>query len=152
MALPNVFEKSVTDIIINRIQNLNLTTQPIWGKMNVSQMLAHSNVVYEMIFDDKHKKPNAFLSFILKLVVKKNIVSEKPYKQNGGTAPQFIIADNRDFELEKSRLIQYINKVQELGESHFDNRESHSFGKLSKTEWNNMFYKHLDHHLSQFGL
>jgi hypothetical protein len=152
MVLPNVFEKSVTDIIINRIQNLNLTTQPIWGKMNVSQMLAHSNVVYEMIFDDKHKKPNAFLSFILKLVVKKNIVSEKPYKQNGGTAPQFIIADNRDFELEKSRLIQYINKVQELGESHFDNRESHSFGKLSKTEWNNMFYKHLDHHLSQFGL
>ncbi|MEO0058690.1 MAG: hypothetical protein RLZZ312_337 [Bacteroidota bacterium] len=152
MALPNVFEKSVTDIISNRIQNLNLTTQPIWGKMNVSQMLAHSNVVYEMIFDDKHKKPNAFLSFILKLVVKKNIVSEKPYKQNGGTAPQFIIADNRDFELEKSRLIQYINKVQELGESHFDNRESHSFGKLSKTEWNNMFYKHLDHHLSQFGL
>ena len=152
MALSNVFEKSVTDAILQRINNLNNATQPAWGKMNVAQMLAHCNVVYEMIFEDKHKKPNAFLLLILKLFVKKNIVSEKPYKQNGGTAPQFIIADNRDFETEKSRLIAYISKVQELGESHFDNKESHSFGKLEITEWNNMFYKHLNHHLSQFGV
>ena len=43
-------------------------------------------------------------------------------------------------------------KTQELGEAHFEGKESHSFGPLNKTEWNNMFYKHADHHLTQFGV
>ena len=34
----------------------------------------------------------------------------------------------------------------------FEGKESNSFGPLTKGEWNNMFYKHLDHHLSQFGV
>jgi len=40
----------------------------------------------------------------------------------------------------------------ELGEAHFDKKESHSFGVLTKGEWDTMFYKHLDHHLGQFGV
>ncbi|MFM7017104.1 MAG: hypothetical protein ACKOX3_12335, partial [Bacteroidota bacterium] len=71
---------------------------------------------------------------------------------NSRTGPQFIIADERVFENEKSRLINHLQKTQQLGEKHFDGMESISFGKLNKTEWNNMFYKHLDHHLSQFGV
>ena len=72
--------------------------------------------------------------------------------KNSRTAPAFLITDTKDFEAEKKRLINYIKKTQELGEAHFDNKESHSFGNLSKTEWNNMFYKHIDHHLTQFGV
>lgn len=80
------------------------------------------------------------------------MVNEIEYKPNNRTAPVFIIAGDRDFELEKQRLINYINKTQELGEGYFDNKLSHSFGKLKLAEWNNMFYKHLNHHLSQFGV
>ena len=152
MALPYIFDKQVADEVISRINNLKSSSQATWGKMSVSQMLAHCNVLYEMIFEDKHKKPNAFLRFLVKLLIKNNVVSEKPYKKNGGTAPAFVIADERNFEIEKSILIENINKVQALGEQHFDNKESHSFGKLTITEWNNMFYKHLDHHLTQFGV
>ena len=79
-------------------------------------------------------------------------MSDEPYQKNGKTAPQFIITDQRVFELEKNRLTAYINKTQELGESHFEGKESLSFGSLSTQEWNNMFYKHLDHHLKQFGV
>ena len=43
-----------------------------------------------------------------------------------------------------------ITKTQQLGENYFEGKESNSFGKLTASEWNNMFYKHLDHHLSQF--
>lgn len=152
MALPNIFTKSVTDGIISRINNLTPETQAKWGKMNVSQMLAHCNVSYELALEDIHPKPNFLMKFILKTFVKKNIVNEVPYKQNLPTAPQFIIVDSKNFEIEKNRLINYINKAQQLGESYFDGKESHSFGKLNKTEWNNMFYKHLEHHLSQFGV
>lgn len=148
----NIFNKQHTIEFINRINLLTPETQPKWGKMNVVQMLAHCNVSYEMIFDNKLPKPNSFKKFILKLLVKNIVVSNKPYKKGSPTAPQFIIKDSRNFELEKSRLIAYINQVQELGENFFDGKESHSFGKLNKNEWNNMLSKHLEHHLLQFGV
>lgn len=152
MALPNIFINEVSESVIARINNLKPTTQPNWGKMSVDKMLAHCNVTYEMVFEDIHPKPNVFVKFILKMMVKKNVVNEIPYKQNGSTAPQFIIKDSKNFEAERNRLINYINKSQQLGEGHFDNLASHSFGNLTKTEWNNMFYKHVDHHLTQFGV
>lgn len=152
MALPNIFSKSVADEIIGRINNLTPDTKGQWGKMTVGQMLAHCNVTYEMVYEDKHPKPNAFMRFILKTLVKKTVVNEVPYKHNSQTAPQFIMKETKDFEAEKKRLIDYIQKTQQLGGSHFDGKASHSFGSLNTTEWNNMFYKHLDHHLRQFGV
>jgi hypothetical protein len=150
--MKSIFNQSDTAEIINRINQLTPTTERRWGKMTVAQMLAHCNVSYEMIYDDKHPKPNAFMRFVLKNLVKSKVVSEKPYLRNSRTAPQFIIKDDKNFEEEKKRLIDYITKTQQLGEAHFDGKESHSFGALSKGEWNNMLYKHLNHHLSQFGV
>lgn len=152
MALPNIFTETVANQVISRIDNLKPDTANLWGKMDVAQMLAHCNVTYEMAYEDIHPKPNFFMKFILKMLVKNNVVNEAPYKKDGQTAPAFLIKTEKDFEKEKNRLIGYIQKTQKLGDMHFDNRESHSFGNLSVTEWNNMFYKHLDHHLSQFGV
>lgn len=150
--MKNIFRKEITDEVLSRIDNLTKETQPNWGKMSVAQMLAHCCVTYEMLFTDKHPKPNAFTRFMLKVFVKKIVVSEKPYSKNGRTAPQFLISDEKVFENEKKRLEEYIVKTQQLGESYFEGKESHSFGKLTAKEWNNTFYKHLDHHLTQFGV
>ncbi|WP_339921941.1 DUF1569 domain-containing protein [uncultured Cyclobacterium sp.] len=152
MALPNIFDKSVTDEMIARINKLEADSKPKWGKMTTPQMLAHCNVTYEMVYEDKHPKPNFFMKFIIKTFVKNIVVGEKPYKRNSQTAPAFLITDSRDFTLERKRLIDYLNQTQQLGDSSFANNESHSFGKLSIVEWNNMFYKHLDHHMTQFGV
>jgi hypothetical protein len=150
--MKNIFKKEVAVGVINRINNLTAISQPVWGKMNVGQMLAHCNVTYEMIYDNIHPKPNGVKKWILRLLVKNIVVSDKPYKKNSPTASQFLIKDSKEFETEKNRLINYIIRTQELGENHFDHKESHSFGPLSKNEWNQLFYKHLDHHLQQFGV
>ncbi|GEO06670.1 hypothetical protein AAE02nite_43340 [Adhaeribacter aerolatus] len=152
MALPNIFTTEVTENIINRLNALTPETRPQWGKMSVSQMLAHCNVPYEMVFTDKHKMPNFLLQWVLRLFIKETVTGEKPYKRNLQTAPAFVIKDEKNFAAEKERLINYIRQTQQLGEGHFDGKKSHSFGTLNKTEWNNMFYKHLDHHLTQFGV
>jgi len=153
MSTKNVFNQTHAAEIVDRIHKLTPSTTPNWGKMNVGQMLAHTNVTYELVYDEaKHPKPKGFLKFMLKALVKNSVVSEKPYKQNSRTGPQFLITDQRDFEREKKRLIDHITKTQQLGEAHFHGKESHSFGALNKTEWNNMFYKHLNHHLTQFGV
>jgi hypothetical protein len=152
MALPNIFSTEVASQIIERINMLQPSTIAQWGKMDVAQMLAHCNVTYEMVYEDKHPKPNPVMKFVLKLLVKNKVVNEEAYPKNSRTAPQFLIADTRIFEQEKERLISNIQKTQTLGAVHFDQKESHSFGKLSSQEWNNMFYKHLNHHLNQFGV
>lgn len=150
--MKNIFEIKTTEEVINRINQLSSSSNNLWGKMNVSQMLAHCNVTYEMIYTDKYPKPNSFKRFMMKLFVKKIVVGDKPYPKNGRTAPEFVITEKREFDIEKSRLIEYIEKTQKLGEKHFRNKSSHSFGNLTKNEWNTMFYKHLNHHLSQFGV
>lgn len=149
--MKSVFNPNDSAELISRIEKLNANSKANWGKMSVAQMLAHCNVTYELVYDNKHPKPNAFKKFILKALVKNLVVNEKPYKKSSQTAPEFVIKDEKNFEEEKTRLINHIKKTQELGEAYFDNKESHSFGPLTKTEWNNMFYKHLDHHLTQFG-
>lgn len=150
--MKNIFDKTVSSEIINRIEQLTSDTAPKWGKMNVAQMLAHCSIPYEYIFEKKHTKPNMLKAFMLKIFVKNIVVSEKPYKTNSRTAPDFIISDERVFAEEKERLINYIKTTQELGAYFFNHKESHSFGPLSTQEWNNMFYKHLDHHLRQFSV
>jgi hypothetical protein len=152
MALPNVFTQEVSDQIIDRIHRLNPNSVAQWGKMNVAQMLAHCNVTYEMMYEQKHPQNGAFMKFILKMLVKPKVVNETTYPKNSRTAPAFVMADEKHFEEEKQRLIAYINKTQALGGEHFDQMESHSFGKLTTIEWNNMMYKHLNHHLTQFGV
>lgn len=152
MTMKNLFDIVEATEIINRINQLTPTTKNLWGKMNVSQMLAHCTVTYEMVYTDKYPKPNSFKIFLLKTFVKKAVVSDKPYPKNGRTAPQFLITNTIEFEESKKKLVEYIKKTQTLGESHFDNKESHSFGKLTTQEWNNLFYKHLNHHLTQFGV
>jgi len=150
--MKNIFEIKTTEEVINRINQLSSSSKNLWGKMNVAQMLAHCNVTYEMIYTEKHPKPNSFKRFMLKLFVKKIVVGDKPYPKNGRTAPEFVITEKREFDIEKSRLIEYIEKTQKLGKKYFDNKSSHSFGNLTNKEWNIMFYKHLNHHLSQFGV
>lgn len=150
--MENIFDKSVTDKMIARINNLSAETQPVWGKMSVGQMLAHCAVAYEYVFDNHYKKSKGLKKFIMVKFIKPMVTNEKPYKQNGPTSPDFKMTTPKEFEIEKKRLIDYLERTQALGENHFDNKESHSFGVLTKAEWNNMFYKHLNHHLTQFGV
>jgi hypothetical protein len=113
MALPNIFDKDVSEKITQRINRLKPDTQAQWGKMNVAQMLAHCNVAYEMVYEDKHPKPNFLMKILLKSFVKQTVTGEKPYKRNSQTAPAFVMKDPKDFEKEKDRLVSYIQKTQQ---------------------------------------
>lgn len=150
--MKNIFDLEVTNEFIERINKLSPTTKSKWGKMSIDQVLAHLNVTYDYVYTDKYTKPKGFKRFILKMLVKPIVVGEKEYKENSRTAPDFIITDKRQFEIEKEKLIVDLKKTQQLGADHFDNKESHSFGPLKSSEWNNMFVKHLEHHLKQFGV
>ena len=151
--MQNVFDAKDAQEYINRINNLTPETQRKWGKMSVDQVLAHLNVAYDLTFTpEKFPKPSFIAKFLLSKFVKPKITNEIPYKQSLPTSPVFIIADERNFEEEKAKLIGNIQRVQQLGKEAFEGKENINFGKMTAQDWNNMFAKHLNHHLEQFGV
>lgn len=152
MEWKNIFDKQEVDLIVGRINQLTPETQPKWGKMNVGQMLAHCNVTYDTVYTDKYPKPKGLKKTFIKLFAKGIVTGPKAYKKNMPTSPIFLVSDKSDFEEERKKLIANLTKTQELGGAHFNNKESHAFGKLTEKEWNTLFSKHLEHHLQQFGV
>lgn len=151
--MQNIFDAKDVQQYIDRINSLTPEAQQKWGKMNAEQVLAHLNVAYSMVFEpEKHKKPSFIAKFLLSNFVKPKLTNELPYKQNLPTSPAFIISDERNFEEEKKKLIGNIQRVQQLGRIAFEGKEHLNFGKISAQGWNNMFAKHLNHHLEQFGV
>ena len=149
--MKNVFDPAVTAELIHRIEKLSPESPALWGKMSVDQMLAHCCVAYEMAFTDKHPSANPLMRFLLKAFVKPGVVNEVPYKKNLPTAPAFRIKNKKNFAEEKGRLIAFLEQTLAAGEAGFEGKASPSFGQMSAKEWNNLLYKHLDHHLTQFG-
>ena len=152
MALPSVYERKTNEDLFIRLDKIKFDAKPKWGKMDAPKMLAHLNIAYDLAFERIFAKPNIFMKLLIILFIKKVVTNEIPYKQNSPTAPVFIISNEKDFEAEKAKLIANIKEVQSKGAAFFEGKVNQSFGKLTAIEWNNMFYKHLNHHFNQFGV
>jgi len=149
MEVKNLFDPAVKQEIIDRINKLTPGTKPLWGKMNVAQMLAHIQKPIGIAFGT-HQPKGSFLLGLLGPLFKSKLWDEKPYKQSLPTDPTFIMTgQEKDFEVEKAAVIEMINRFTETniaGERH------PVFGKLSRENWSKATWKHLDHHLKQFGV
>lgn len=151
MPIPNIFQAPTLLSLKDRIHTLTPQSQPGWGSMSASQMLAHLNVMFEFALEDKHPQPGFLMRTLLTAVAKKPVVSTKPYPKNSRTAPGMIIKGDPDFEVEKKRLLAYLEQVAQKGEAGFEQHAHPVFGQLSASEWSNTFYKHINHHLTQFS-
>ncbi|MFI5185236.1 MAG: DUF1569 domain-containing protein [Chitinophagales bacterium] len=149
MELKNLFEPSVKKDIIDRINKLSPQSQPHWGKMNVSQMLAHLKMPIGVAVG-AHKLPRTLFGRIVGPLAKPMMYSEKPFKRNLPTDKSFIMTgQEKDFEKEKQVLL---NIVSNFTESKIVNEIHPFFGRMTKEQWSKAMYKHLDHHLQQFGV
>lgn len=138
--------------IQTRINNLSETTKPQWGKMNVSQMLKHC--IAPMAAVNGKVEMTQKVGFMKKLIFKMfkpMMYNDKPWKQNMPTGKDFIITNTEGFSSEKTNLLSemddfYAQKNKETWEPH------PVFGNFTTEQYGKMQYKHLDHHLRQFGV
>jgi hypothetical protein len=148
--MKNLFQPDATEEIKQRIQNLRPNSDRLWGKMEVAQMLAHCCVTMEVALGEKNP-PRMLIGRILGPLVKPVFTNEKPLKKNTPTHKSFLVIDQRNFEKEKFRLIELIDRFSNGGPERVTSHPHTFFGKLTPIEWSTGMYKHLDHHLSQFG-
>jgi hypothetical protein len=146
----NLFEQTTAAEIISRIEKLQPTSQAQWGKMNVAQMLAHCCGPLEVYFDEKKAKRD-LMGWLFGKFAFKQLIGDKPWKRNLPTAKEFKIKDSRNFEQEKSKLVSNLNRFSTEGYT-ITSFTHPFFGKLSSQEYALFNYRHLDHHLQQFGV
>jgi hypothetical protein len=146
----NLFDTSDRQSILDRLARLEPDAARQWGKMGAAQMLAHCSIALEAATGDKPRQ-QAMIGKLLSRFVRKSLLGEKPFGKDSPTDPTFIMTSEKDFAEEKQRLETLVNRFNELGPEKAA-AQAHSFlGRLSGEEWAVMMYKHIDHHLRQFG-
>lgn len=149
--MKSLFDKPAYEEILQRLNKLTPGSQRQWGKMDVAQMLAHCKEAFKVPLSDKPLK-RTFLGLLLGGMIKHKLHNDSPWKQNLPTAPQFIVKDSRNFEREKSELLLLVNKFYTGNAIEIEKITHPMFGKFTGEQWGKAMYKHLDHHLTQFGL
>lgn len=151
--MKNLFDATVVHQVQSRLANLTPQSERRWGKMSAAQMLAHCAVSMQWavgeVVPEKAPLPLRLIGRLVKPLVFRN---EDPMKKNSPTTKSLIIADERDFGAERERLSGLIAKFAAGGPARCTTNPHSFFGTMTPEQWASLMYKHLDHHLRQFGV
>ncbi len=144
----NLYDENVFGGCLDRIEALTPESLPLWGKMDSAQMMAHCAEIIE-VSSGKDLKNTPFMVKMLKKLIRRMVLSDKPYRRDMKTHPQYIRSSRLDFDDEKERLVRVLKRS--LTDK--DRPTTHPLlGILTPEERGAASYKHLNHHLEQFGV
>ena len=149
--MKTLFDANDRQALLARIARLQAETAPLWGKMNAAQAVRHCGLALSMATGDA-PSTQSFLGKIITPFIRKSVLGEKPFSRNSPTDPKLKVADDRDLASERDRLAELIARFVERGPAEAGKATHSFFGKLSGDEWGCLMYKHIDHHLQQFGV
>lgn len=150
--MPNIFDKSTADKMIRRVQSLTPEATPLWGSMNVTEMLLHCNMIQEKLL--QAAKPSGKKTSVKQYLTRWLVLYVMPRYPKGAAAPKDFrtkgVIDRETFQEQQQRFIQNLIIFQQ----HTAPVEHYHpyFGKLNTKEWGITCWKHNDHHLRQFGV
>ena len=148
--MKNILNDANYSEIRNRIQTLSATNPRRWGKMEIQQMLVHCIRQLKLAVGEISSDAQG-ASFLRTGLGKWILFSSIPWPKGAETPvemnAQLGSFSLTDIEIEKRELLDYLEKVREQ-----EQLMPHPFfGELNRKEWARLIYKHLDHHLKQFG-
>lgn len=150
--MKNVFDVQTINEFKQRINALNANSQAKWGKMTVYQMLKHCTENEKLMLQERKFK-RVFLGRIFgKMALKASIKDAKPFSHNSPTHPDLVIKSDGDVEKQKDLWIEMLSKYPKKTKKDFIGFLHPFFGKMDKEQVNKWTYKHVDHHLRQFGV
>jgi hypothetical protein len=151
-SMKNLFQANAAEEIERRIAALKPDGHPLWGTMNVAQMVAHCSAGLELASGDR-RPPRALIGRLIGWAIKPMVLkNDDPMRRNSPTVEGLVVRDKRDLEIERKRLSGLIDRFVAAGSSGCTKHPHSFFGQLTPDEWAILMYKHLDHHLRQFGV
>ena len=150
MNIQSHFDTAVYQELCSRLEQLQPDTPRLWGCMTTAQMMWHCRQAYKVPLTSKQLKPHP-LSFIARFFAAQ-LYNNKPYRQSLPTAKHFRARDDKDFATEKAALRSVMQAFYERGAAGVGNKRHPIFGTLTAEQWGQSMWKHLDHHLRQFGV
>jgi hypothetical protein len=150
--MKNLFEAGRVEEVKERMAQLRPDSERLWGKMNAAQAVAHCSASVEWAVGDRIP-PRMFLGRIMGRIVKPMVFrNDEPMRRNSPTAKDLMVQDERDLRTERERLRGLIDRFAAAGPKGCTTHPHSFFGRLTPEEWATLIYKHLDHHLRQFGV
>ena len=150
--MKNLFEETTVNEVQERVARLSANSSRQWGKMNAAQMLAHCALSMEWAVGDR-MPPRMFLGRIIGGIVKPMVLKDDAsMKRNSPTSKDLVVQDERDLGRERERLCGLIDRFGAAGPKGCTTHPHSFFGRMKPDEWAILMYKHLDHHLRQFGV
>ena len=151
----NLFDSSLAGDTKRRIMELRADSQRVWGSMSVAQTLAHCTSGLDMAMGEINPKRAPFPANVVGLLIKPLVFgNDKPIRRNSPSSPELFSADPTkcDFERERGGLIAAIDRFAKEGAACCSEHPHPFFGSLKPQQWAILMYKHVDHHLRQFGV
>jgi uncharacterized protein DUF1569 len=148
--MKTLFQKEALDEVLSRVDRLQPASLRQWGKMDVAQMMAHCSAALDMA-SGRIDLPRLFIGRLLGPIVKPIFTNDKPFSKNNPTDKKLVVSDQRDFVREQEQLKLKIRQFCDGGEAQCTRHPHPFFGDLTPEAWSRGMYKHLDHHLRQFG-
>jgi len=134
--------------LMARMNRLKPDTPPQWGKMNAAQMVGHCTdpmraAMGEMRVADK----KTFFRFA---PMRWLVIYKMPWPKGAPTAPEFIHQGPEDLQENLALLKSTLDRFAIHRKNGFHAHAA--FGTLTDKDWGCLTWRHLDHHLRQFGL
>ena len=135
-----------------RLSALEVQAKPQWGEMNAGEMATHCHYPLEVAIGEKTLK-RGLMGMLFGKMIKRQLLQNKPLPKNSPTVAAWRTAGSgKDFEAGRKRLSQLIEQFGSENPDTLAARPHPVFGPMTAEEWGVLNYKHLDHHLRQFGV
>jgi hypothetical protein len=149
--MKHLFDAARVEEVQTRMAQLRPESAALWGMMNPAQALAHCALALEWAVGDRIP-PRMWLGRIMGRMVKPMVLgNDAPMRRNSPTAKDLVVQDARDLGTERERLRGLIDRFAAAGPAGCTTHPHSFFGRLTPEQWATLMYKHLDHHLRQFG-
>jgi hypothetical protein len=133
--------------LLRRLERVTEATPARWGQMNAAQMLRHTGSCLQMALGELDCAPRGPWLFRTRPV--RRLIFRLPFPKGAPTAPELLARDPASFDDELARLRSLVDRF--AARPSGPDAEHPLFGTLTWQEWCELQYKHLDHHLGQFG-
>ncbi|MDB5223493.1 MAG: hypothetical protein JWN83_2160 [Chitinophagaceae bacterium] len=149
--MKTLFDPAINQEILDRVERLTPSSKPVWGKMSVEKMLAHLYLALQVNFGEL-KLNKSLLGIFFRGISRRILLGEKPFPKHLPADKKILPKEVAVFSIEKAKVEQIIKRYIESVESGLSKNSHNILGKISPQESSFISYKHLDHHLRQFGV